>query len=202
MRARLRSIRLGSGSQPGWARWISAALFAAVLLCFFLPFASTSCTLPGGYGNGAQGTSTVYHGTDFLTGSEPSLNQNGVPPSNQPESGVVLGVQIPAILAVLSCISGLAASLVVRRRRHLTALCLAVVAGLLLILNQLSVRQQIADRISHDFNARLVSGKVPSDYVNNEPGFWLALLLLLGAAILNGIAVQRERRKYHRTGGV
>ncbi len=165
MPARLRSISRGSGSQPGgWARWISAALFAAVLLCFFLPFASTSCTLPGGYGNGAQGTSTVYHGTDFLTGSEPSLNQNGVPPSNQPESGVILGVQIPAILAVLSCISGLAASLVVRRRRHLTALCLAVVAGLLLILNQLSVRQQIADRISHDFNGRLVSGKVPSDY--------------------------------------
>ncbi len=98
-------VGLGSGSQPGgWARWISAAVFAAVLLCFFLPFASTSCTLPGGYGNGAQGTSTVYHGTDFLTGSEPSLNQNGVPPSHQPESGVVLGLRTenPLPIFVLS----------------------------------------------------------------------------------------------------
>src|SRR5689334_12226880 len=64
---------VGAGPRSRWRRWLSTGLFALVVGCFALPFASTSCTLPGGYGRGAAGTSTVYRGVDLAFDAVPAV---------------------------------------------------------------------------------------------------------------------------------
>src|SRR5690349_10547519 len=107
------SARAAPGRRRRWRQPLSAGLFALVVLSFALPFASTSCTLPGGYGRGVQGTSTVYSGVDVALDGVPAVNPGDRParPGSSPNDGQ-LGVQVLELLALLAALGGIALGLV------------------------------------------------------------------------------------------
>src|SRR5262249_46073561 len=114
--------------------WISAALFLLVVLCFALPFASTSCSVPGGFGRGAAGSSTVYRGLDIALDAVPAVNPPDKPtrPEALPNDGQ-LGFQPLALLALLVAIAGVPLSLLTGRRGARTVAAWAAVTAALLI---------------------------------------------------------------------
>src|SRR5262245_2822169 len=178
------------GRPRRWRHWLSAGLFALVVLCFVLPFASTSCTLPGGYGRGAQGTSTVYRGVDLAFGSVPAVTPGDRPPrpGSSPDDGR-LGVQPFALLALLAALAGI--GLAWTRGAGLTA-ALAGLDALLLVVAQLVAVGEIAGRVD---STALPGGRSQTDYVNTGQGFLLALLLLAVVAAVNVGAVLWQARR-------
>lgn len=180
-----------------WARWLSPLLFFLLLLCFLLPFASTSCALPGGYGRGAGGTATVYTGLDLAVDGIPAVapENAAVRPGSSPNDGR-LGVQPLAALALLAGLAGFALSVAPLRRRAAVLAGVAAAAALLLVLDQLLVLRLIADRIDLTRTEPLPAGKTAADYVGSGNGLGLALLLTALLAALNGTsAVLAWRRR-------
>src|SRR5215472_6790294 len=100
------------GRRRPWRAWGSAALFVLVALCFLMPFASTSCGLPGGYGRGAAGSSTVYRGVDLAVDAVPAVSPSDKParPDATVDAGQ-LGFQPLAALALLAVLAGLGLAL-------------------------------------------------------------------------------------------
>jgi len=180
-----------------WRHWLSAALFALVVLCFALPFASTSCTAPGGYGRGAQGTSTVYRGVDLALDAVPAVTPSDRPPraGSLPNDGQ-LGVQVLALLALLAALGGVA--LAWSRGAQLTA-AYTVLGAVLLVAAQLAAVTQIASGIGTQ--ASLPSGKSQADFVGTGPGFLLALLLLAITLSVNVVAALWQARRSGRDRG-
>jgi len=166
-----------------WRHWLSAALFALVVLCFVLPFASTSCTAPGGYGRGAQGTSTVYRGVDLALDAVPAVTpaDRAPRPGSLPNDGR-LGVQVLALLALVAALGGIVLGWSSGAR--LTIACAALNA-VLLVGAQLAAVTRIASRIGDQ--AALPSGKSQRDFVGTGQGFLLALLLLATILAVNVI---------------
>jgi hypothetical protein len=177
-----------------WRHWASAALFGLVALCFVLPFASTSCTAPGGYGRGPQGTSTVYRGVDLALDAVPAVSpgDRAPRPGSLPNDGRI-GVQVLALLALLAALGGIALGWAGGAPAYA-----ALVVGLLLAA-QLAAVSEIAGRIGDQ--AALPSGKSQGDYVGTGQGFVLALLLLATILAVNGAAaLWQTRRARHRVG--
>ncbi|HKA10039.1 MAG TPA: hypothetical protein VKI99_06165 [Candidatus Dormibacteraeota bacterium] len=176
--------------------WISAALFLLVVLCFALPFASTSCSVPGGFGRGAAGSSTVYRGLDIALDAVPAVNPPDKPtrPEALPNDGQ-LGFQPLALLALLVAIAGVPLSLLTGRRGARTVAAWAAVTAALLIFAQLEVRRELTDRIVSGLTAPLPSGKTASSYVGTGFGFLgaLALLGILAAVNLTSTLWQAVR---------
>ena len=187
-----RAVEVGPGARRGaWRRWLSTALFAVVLGCFALPFASTSCTLPGGYGRGAQGTSTVYRGVDLAFDAVPAVTPSDRPPrpGSLPDDGR-LGVQPLLLLALLAAAAGAALA---ARFRPVPTLVVAALTAALLVLGQLVAAGAIAANVGGA--EPLPAGKSQADYVGTGPGVLAALLLLLVLLAVNGtVAVWQARR--------
>jgi hypothetical protein len=176
-----------------WRTWGSSVLFALVAICFLMPFASTSCTLPGGYGRGEAGSSTVYRGVDLAVGAVPAVTPDDK--QARPDATVnagQLGFQPEATLVLLAVLVGLGLALTGAGARLLAVW--AVGAGALLVLAELVAVNAISDRIAAS-DAPLPAGKVPTDYVNTGQGFGLALSLLVLLAAVNGVAALREARR-------
>jgi len=173
-----------------WRNWISSGLFALVVVCFALPFASTTCSAPGGYGRGAQGTSTVYRGVDLALDAVPAVTpgDRAPRPESLPNDGQ-LGLQPLTLLALLAALGGIA--LAWSHGARVTAVY-AALSAVLLIAAQLTAVDQIASRIGD--RAALPSGKSQGDFVGTGLGFLLALLLLAIAAALNVVAALWRRR--------
>src|SRR5262252_4013111 len=177
-----------------WRHWLSAALFALVVMCFVLPFASTTCTAPGGYGRGAQGTSTVYRGFDLALDAVPAVTpgDRAPRPESLPNDGQ-LGVQPLALLALVAALVGIA--LAWSHGARVTA-AYAALGAVLLVAAQLTAVDQIASRIGD--RAALPSGKSQGDFVGTGLGFLLALLLLAIVAAVNVVAAVWRARRIRR----
>ena len=162
-----------------------------------LPFASTSCTAPGGYGRGAQGTSTVYRGVDLALDAVPAVTPDDRPPrpGSSPNDGR-LGVQVLALLALLAALGGIALGWAGGAR--LTA-AYAAVGAVLLVAGQLAAVSQIAGRIGDQ--ASLPGGKNQDDFVGTGPGFLLALLLLGIVFAVNVFAALWQARRARQWSG-
>jgi hypothetical protein len=176
-----------------WRAWGSSALFALVVICFLMPFASTSCTLPGGYGRGAAGSSTIYRGVDLAVGAVPAVTPDDRParPGATVNSGQ-LGFQPEATLALLAVLAGLGLALTGAGARVLGVWALGTAA--VLVLAEVVVVHAISDRIAAS-DAQLPAGKVATDYVNSGQGFGFAMILLLLLAALNAVAAIRDARR-------
>ncbi|HKA48246.1 MAG TPA: hypothetical protein VKK19_01500 [Candidatus Dormibacteraeota bacterium] len=177
-------------------RWISAAFFLLVVFCFALPFASTSCSVPGGFGRGAAGSSTVYRGFDIALDAVPAVNPPDKPtrPEALPNDGQ-LGFQPLALLALLAAIAGVPLSLLTGRRGARAVAAWAAVTAAFLIFAQLEVRRELTDRIVSSLTAPLPSGKTASSYVGTGLGFLgaLALLGILAVVYLTSTLLQAVR---------
>lgn len=183
-------------ARPRWPAWISAALFALVVGCFALPFASTSCTLPGGYGRGGAGTSTVYRGIDLALGTVPDVTPPDRPArvGAGPDDGS-LGFQPLTVMALLAAVTGAVLSLLLARRRELRVAAWAALTAALLVLQQAVVVGEIAGRIEDGLTQALPPGRTARDYVNTGLGFVAALALIALVLVLNGaLAAVRRRR--------
>jgi len=185
---------------------VSACLFLLVVACFVLPFASTSCTLPGGYGRGGPGTSTVYRGVDLAFDTVPEVT----PPDRPARTGYGpddgrLGVQPLALFALAAALAGIVVSLLPIRRRVALTTTWAAATLVLLVADQAVLTGEITDRIQHEMAQPLPAGKQPIDYVGNGLGFQLGLLLLVLVVTVNlvtsGIAHLRRRAPAPRASG-
>lgn len=179
------------GTRRGWRHWLSAALFLLVTACFALPFASTSCTLPGGYGRGTQGTSTVYRGVDLAFDTVPAVN----PSDRQPRSDSLpnegqLGLQPLALLALVATVAGIGLALFLGAGQ---AVIYGAGTAVLLLMAQWVAVTSIAGNIGG--SASLPSGKSQTDYVNTGPGFLLALTLLVLMTAINLVVIGWEARR-------
>jgi hypothetical protein len=174
-----------------WRQWLSSGLFALVVVCFALPFATATCSAPGGYGRGVQGTSTVYRGVDLALDAVPAVTpgDRAPRPESLPNDGQ-LGLQPLTLLALLAALGGIA--LAWSHGARVTAVY-AALSAVLLIAAQLTAVDQIASRIGD--RAALPSGKSQGDFVGTGLGFLLALLLLAIAAALNVVAALWRRRR-------
>lgn len=174
-----------------WRRWISAALFLLTAVCFAFPFASTSCTLPGGYGRGVQGTSTVYRGVDLAFDAVPAVNppDRTARPESLPNEGQ-LGPQPLLLLALLAAVAGIGAALVLRAVPTVAHTALTVA---LLVIGQWAAITAIAGLVGGA--ATLPAGKSQTDYVNTGPGFLLAAVFLLVLAAINLVAIGWDARR-------
>jgi uncharacterized integral membrane protein len=183
-------------ARRSWRRWLSAVLFLLVAACFTLPFASTSCTLPGGYGRGVQGTSTVYRGVDLAFDAVPAVNPSDRQPrpDSLPNEGQ-LGFQPLALLALLAAVAGISLALVLGAGP--TAGYAAGTTSLLAIGEWIAVTA-IAGRIGG--TATLPSGKSQTDYVNTGQGFLLALVLLVVLMAVNLVAIGWQARRARSPG--
>jgi hypothetical protein len=180
----------------GWRQWLSATLFLLVVACFALPFASTSCTLPGGYGRGAQGTSTVYRGFDLAFNAVPAVN----PSNRQPRSDSLpnegqLGFQPLALFALVAAIAGIGLALLLGAGQTVVY---AAGTSVLLVVAQWVAVTSIAGNVGSA--APLPSGKNQTDYVNTGPGFLLALILLVLLIALNLVVIGWEARRARAPG--
>jgi hypothetical protein len=159
---------------------ISASMFALILICFFLPFISVSC----------QGSNVVtMSGVQMATGVEmasPSSSFNS--PWTGSGSRPTPTQQIPgtpaAGLAFCVAGAGLATTLLLKNRRqqHLVPAITGGVGFLLL----LWIKSSTDDAI-----LKQGSGIVQVSY---GAGFWLAFILFLGAAGLNGYQYLEDRK--------
>jgi len=182
--------------RPDLRRWLSAALFLLVTGCFALPFASTSCTLPGGYGRGAQGTSTVYRGVDLAFDTVPAVT----PPDRAPRSDSLpnegqLGFQPLVLLALLVAVAGIGVALT---RGASVTVGHAAATAILLAIGQWAAILAISGQIGG--SESLPSGKTQGDYVNTGPGFLLALVLLVVLMAINLVAIGWEARRARAPG--
>lgn len=182
--------------RPDWRRWLSAALFLLVTGCFALPFASTSCTLPGGYGRGAQGTSTVYRGVDLAFDAVPAVT----PPDRAPRSDSLpnegqLGLQPLVLLALLVAVAGIGVALT---RGASVTVGHAAATAILLAIGQWAAILAISGQIGG--SESLPSGKTQGDYVSTGPGFLLALVLLVVLMAVNLVAIGWEARRARAPG--
>lgn len=188
-----------SGLRAGWRRWVSAALFLLVAACFALPFASTSCTLPGGYGRGAQGTSTVYRGVDLAFDAVPAVTPSNRPAreGSLPDDGQ-LGPQPLTLLALLAAVAGVGAALGRLGRRAGPTVAYGAVTAALVAVGQWAAVTAIAGRVGAP--GTLPAGKSQTDYVGTGPGFVLALALLLALMAVNLVALGWEARRARAPG--
>lgn len=177
--------RTGAGRLSRVRPWISAVLFLLVVLCFALPFASTSCGLPGGFGRGAAGSSTVYRGLDIALDAVPAVNPPDRPTRAEalPNDGQ-LGFEPLALLALLAAVAGVPLSLLTGRGARTVAAWAAMTAAFLIVA-QLEVRRELADRIMSSLTAPLPNGKTASSYIGTGLGFLGALALLGVVALIN-----------------
>jgi hypothetical protein len=190
---------LAARIRGGWLRWLSAGLFLLVAACFALPFASTSCTVPGGYGRGAQGTSTVYRGVDLAFDSVPAVTPSDRPP--RPDSlpdASQLGPQPLALAALLAAVAGVGLAVGRMGGRPGPTVAYAALTAALLALAQWAAVTAIAGRVGAP--EALPAGKSQTDYVNTGPGFVLALALLLLLMAVHLVALGWEARRARAPG--
>jgi hypothetical protein len=221
------------------ARGISPVLLVLAALCFLLPFVGVSCnTAAGGAAlqgalsqlGGSSSTSTAaasclhalngkdlvtYTGVNLLTGGKPST-ATSVPgcdtttssaPSSTSPGGI--GVQPLMVLALILIIVGVAASVLPARLRSLLAGGTALIAALLVAVNNSSVHGTVLDSITKDLTRQGgsslsdlgVSASVGSFFdVHAAIGFTLILVALLLAVAVNAAALVPLSRPAPATG--
>jgi hypothetical protein len=172
--------------------------FLLVLMCFALPFLTVSCD------SAASAVSVTYSGYDLVTNGRPTVEGRGLRADSatdgtggQQGDGVA-GLQPLAIVIVgLLVAAAVMVSVAPGRLRLWSGAGAALVAAVLLAVNQALVHRRVVDALNQAvsktqdqsvsigvFNdLRLEAAKL----VHTRFGFWLALALLLVLALYYGV---------------
>ncbi len=170
-------------------RWFRPAGFVFAAFCLLLPFVAVSCDVPGGFGRAAPGGTTTYTGVNLMAGEAPQVTPpDKVRDGSAGYSDEKLDPQ-PLLLGVLVLlVVGVVLSIAIQRQllRRAILTCVAGLAAILALVNQITVQELLRERVRAQVTAPLPDGKKVSDYVHNQPGFWLCLATLVLLVILNG----------------
>jgi len=169
---------------------ISPALFALVILCFFMPFISLSCQNPmSGTDielvkmNGIEvaiGKEIKMPGADSmgLSSSTTSTKPQSVP--NNPIAGIIFGI---------AC-AGIAVGFIAVPQQYIVQAGLGGIGAVMLILLKLTVDSNLASEL------KKVGGSMNMPIVATYGmGYWLAFLSFLGAVGLNSYFIYQEKNK-------
>ena len=204
-------------------RGASPILLVLAALCFLLPFVGVSCNTAaaqgalgpaisqfgGSSGQSAQANQCLqaltnrdlasYSGINLAFGSNPSTPSN-LPgcdsgtssPTSSPDQGKI-GVQPLVLLALILIIVGLLATVLRAPLRSLVAGGAALLAGILILIENSTVHTTILNKLSSSGGSNSLSqlgaGSVSAFFdVHAALGFTLVLLALLLAIIVNAAA--------------
>jgi lysylphosphatidylglycerol synthetase-like protein (DUF2156 family) len=174
---------------------------AIALLCFLLPFVTVSCA--------GQPLARIT-GMQLATGSIQPIGQNGMPgaPSTGAATGQHYGLDIFALAAAVLIVIALVLTFVLARRRAaLIAMVLAAVSAVLLVFDVFvrikgAATAQIREGMGSSGGAapsgagadfdRQMQQMVNSISVDPALGFWLCVLALVAAIVINNMV--RSRR--------
>src|SRR3954454_24649436 len=168
-------------------RLVSPALFLAVLLCFFLPFFSVSCT------SGVGQMNATVTGMDQVFGGEPEYTGLRPPPSATggiAAGGENNGVSPSALIGFAAIVLGIGAGVGLPRPRA-RWVSGAVASGIALVgvvVNQMLVHDRAReglDRAESTFRTQLGDNPIfgqsfpmPVFDLEDEFGFWVVTMLL------------------------
>ncbi|WP_212831386.1 hypothetical protein [Catellatospora sp. TT07R-123] len=176
------------------ARWASPAGLLLAGFCLLLPFLAVSCDAPGGYGRAAPGGTTTYTGWDLAVGGTPEVTPDHLRPAEAVRDDTLPPQPLAIAVAVL-VVAGLGAAAAIRgarARRAATALA-AAVAAVFLVASQATARALLESRLREQLTAPMPAGKTAADYIADQGGFALCLLLLTLIALANAIGWLRAR---------
>lgn len=148
-------------------RKLSPALFALVLVCFFLPFVSVSCA-----GQKIQ----TFSGIRLVTGT--SVKQPGMLGQSQTQK---VSPEPSAIVAFLFVLAGIAAGFTKARTADIASAFSATVGVVFLFALQSKLNGEVG---------REGQGLIQVDY---EIGFYLAVIMLLFTAVLNVFLLMQSK---------
>ena len=176
---------------PQRRRLVSPALLLAVLLCFFLPFFSVSCS--SGFGQ----MEVSVTGMDQVVGGEPEYSGFRPPPSTAASGGENSRVSPFAVVALLAVVVGIGAGLGLPRprARRVWGAAAAGVGLVAVVANQVALHaraREAFDGAGASFRSQVGSnpflgGSIPTPALelHDEAGFWLAAVLLAAAVAFN-----------------
>ena len=179
------------------ARRVSPWALAIALAVFLLPFATVSCATPGGQGNVGAGVTAKYSGVTLSFGGDPALQATpGRPAPGPATEDDRVPLQPFFTLALVLTAVALAVAIRARQRRALGVAAFAAAAAACATVGMALVDRWLTDRIvatlARQSSPRLATTD-PANYVNADLGFFLLVLLLLGALATNAVALIRSR---------
>jgi hypothetical protein len=204
------------------SRGASPILLVLAALCFLLPFVGVSCntaaggaalgsalSAAGGSGSAAAANTCLqslngkdlatYSGVNLLTGGNPATSTNipgcdtgSTAAASTSEGGI--GVQPLVLIAFLLILVGIAAAVLKPRLRSLVSGGAALVAGVLLIVDNATVHTQIVSKLTQgsgdsSLSSLGISGAADQFFdIHAALGFFLVLVALILAFLVNAAA--------------
>jgi hypothetical protein len=188
---------------PQRRRFVSPALLLAVLLCFFLPFFSVSCTSGVGQMKATvTGMDQVFGGEPEYTGFRPPPTAPGATAVDDENSRVSPGALIGFTAIVIGI--GVGLGLPRPRARWLSGAVASGMALAAVVVNQVMVHDRAReglDQAESTFRNQLGNNPIfgqsipmPVFDLADEPGFWIVTVLLglvLGYNVCEVVVLQR-----------
>lgn len=190
----------GTGTPTSTLFNIARGAKGIALLCFLLPFVTISCA--------GQPLAKIT-GVQLATGSIQPIGQNGMPgaPSGGASTATDYGVDIFALVAAILIAAALVLTFVLARRRAaLLAMVLSAVAAVILVFDVFvrikgAATSQLREGMGTggaapsgggaDFD-RQMQQMANSISVDPAIGFWLCILALIAAIVINNMVRTRQ----------
>ena len=156
--------------------WISSGLFAAILLCFFLPFLDLKCN---------DALIGEVSGADLITGED--IHVAPEVSFNDDDSHSYVDRNYFAVVALTLALAGFILSLVMKEKREMFLSIIGLAGAMCLFL----MRIQIMNKLSSDTDDT-------AKYIVNIEfvfGYWFTLILFLTVAFLNMYSFMEGERK-------
>lgn len=194
---------------PQRRRFISPALLLAVLLCFFMPFFSVSCSAGVGQMRATvSGMDQVFGGEPEYTGFRPPPTAQGTTAADEQTSRI----SPPALVGFAATVVGIGVGLGLPRprARRVAGAAASGVALVAVVVNQVMVHdraQEVLDQVESSFRSQLGNNSIfgqsipmPVFELDDEPGFWVVTVLLAVVLAYNVYEVVVFRRGSNRPG--
>ncbi|MBD2325589.1 hypothetical protein [Alkalinema sp. FACHB-956] len=185
---------------------VSPALFALILICFFMPFVTISCKGPG-----QEIPLVKMTGFEVATGKKiasPNLNALGSPDtsanslpnsgsskqnSKEPENKVP-GNALAGVAFAVAC-AGVALGFVAVQQQMLIQAAIGGLGAIVLLFLKLGIDGGLAEELKKSGNGNGASlGLENMIGTTYEIGYWLSLLLFIAAAGWNGYLYWQDKQ--------
>jgi len=172
------------------ARLFSPTGFVLVLLTFLLPFLAVACQAGGSDGR-TFSFSATFTGVDLVVGGTPTVTSS-IDNGNVDEASEPIDAQPLAIAAVIVLVAGIAVAFIRRPIVRLAAGAgTGIIGAAMIFAAEFQARSTLVDLVRASVEDVNVNAE---DFVRTRYGFWLALILALGVALGNAVALTRALR--------
>lgn len=160
------------------ARKLSPALFAAIVICFLLPFVTVACDSAGS----PRQVLTTMSGLEVVAGKSVDMSQYG----SSTKPGHIDG-EPWALVALLAAVIGIGIAFLPGRTGALGGAAAGAVAFVGLLLAKVSIDNRIANPANLTSTANGTTSTIPTGMrivTDYQIGYWLALVLSAAAVAL------------------